>query len=345
MINGATEIIGGIPAGTIDPLLLPGCHGPHVSGYIVISHPDSPEVFDILFLKGKQIVQCASVNGDLHLPSSPEAVRGRIHGGDMVHLFHAPREMVGLFARTFHLHPRIKVKINELTQRQVGELLKSTACARGILEIGSFTRPLPAIVFNEFTSSEELLALGTGFRKGVMMLYDTGMDPGTWRKGSVQPEKLKEVREQVEAVSTQALKNPPEVTPSQPNHRPQSEPKVEENSPSPELVRLLERILRSFRLQAFEILGRKMERMVKRAEKEMRLLTPEFDTCDLQPSTALVVLDLISSIIRQAPMLKRARLKSIALVLIGDLYDKNLELLEQNSAVAQVEQCYYRLKG
>jgi hypothetical protein len=343
MIKGATEIIGGIPAGTIDPLLLPGCHGAQVSGYIVISHPDTPELFDILFLKGKQVVQCASVHGDLHLLNAAEAVRGRIHGGDMVHLFHASREGVGLFARTFHLHPRIKVKIDGLTQRQVGELLKSTACTRGILEIGSFTPPLPAIVLHEFTSPEELLALGTGLRKGVMLLYDTGMDAGTWRKVSIPAEKLKEVREQVEAVSVQAPKDPPEVPPSQPAEKPGQ--KTEENRIGPELVRLLERVLRSFRLQAFEILGRKMERLVKSAEKEMRLLTPEFDAGDLQPSTAIAVLDLISSIIRQAPMLKRTRLKSVALVLIGDLYDKNLELLEQSNAVAQVEQCYYRLKG
>ena len=52
MISGALEIIYGVDAGLVHPLLLPASQGPEKFGYIVITYEDSPDVFDILFVRG-----------------------------------------------------------------------------------------------------------------------------------------------------------------------------------------------------------------------------------------------------------------------------------------------------
>ena len=47
MISGALEIIYGVDAGLVNPLLLPASQGPGKCGYIVIAYEDTPGVFDI----------------------------------------------------------------------------------------------------------------------------------------------------------------------------------------------------------------------------------------------------------------------------------------------------------
>jgi hypothetical protein len=61
-------------------------------------------------------------------------------------------------------------------------------------------------------------------------------------------------------------------------------------------------------------------------------------------NTAPLVLDLIESVIQEASLLKRAKLRAAALALIADLYNKQYELLERHKAIDKVEQVYYRMK-
>jgi hypothetical protein len=111
-----------------------------------------------------------------------------------------------------------------------------------------------------------------------------------------------------------------------------------------EIVKLFQRVLRSFRQQAFDCFGQKAETILNQSERRVQILNPEFSLSTMDAGTASVVLDLIEDVIKHAPMLKRAKLRSVALILIADLYDKQYELLEGNKAIDRVEQLYYRLK-
>jgi tRNA G10 N-methylase Trm11 len=57
------------------------------------------------------------------------------------------------------------------------------------------------------------------------------------------------------------------------------------------------------------------------------------------------VLDLIESVVKDVPLLKRSKVKSAALELVAELYNKHHDLLESAGCVDRVEQSYYQLKG
>ena len=123
-----------------------------------------------------------------------------------------------------------------------------------------------------------------------------------------------------------------------------------DNEPSPhsedesEIVTLFSRLLRSFRQQAFECLGTKSESTIVEAEHRVQLLNPEFALDSLNAITAPLVLDLIETVIDEASLLKRAKMRAAALALIADLYNKQYELLERYKVIDKVEQVYYRMK-
>lgn len=111
-----------------------------------------------------------------------------------------------------------------------------------------------------------------------------------------------------------------------------------------EIVRLFNRLFRSFRQQAFESIGARSETIIEQCEHRAQLLNPEFSTGSLDPATAPLVLGLMEDVIKEAPFLKRAKLRNAALTLITDLYDKQYELLETHNAIDKLEQLYYRLR-
>jgi hypothetical protein len=141
--------------------------------------------------------------------------------------------------------------------------------------------------------------------------------------------------------------NPPEFTPAQ---EPQSPSQGSHFSPINQLsqdadfVNLFDRLLRSFRQQSCEHLGRKTEDAFTQAERHVSQLNPGFSLASLDAANAQIVLDLIEYLIERAPILKRNRLRQAASVLIANIYDKHYDILERNKAIDRLEQSYYRLK-
>jgi hypothetical protein len=107
----------------------------------------------------------------------------------------------------------------------------------------------------------------------------------------------------------------------------------------------MERLIRSFRQQVVDLCAQRAESIFAIAEKKARVLNPDFDQRSLTDDTAIIVLELIEEMVKQAPLLKRSKLRETASELVSDLYNKQYELLEEHKAVDAIEQCYYRLKG
>ena len=110
-------------------------------------------------------------------------------------------------------------------------------------------------------------------------------------------------------------------------------------------TRALERLVRSFRQQVVELCPQRAESIFAQAQKKALMLNPDFNVRSLNDETAIIVLDLIEEMVRNAPLLKRSKCRETASELVSDLYNKHYELLEQHKSIDAVEQCYYRLKG
>ena len=110
-------------------------------------------------------------------------------------------------------------------------------------------------------------------------------------------------------------------------------------------VRIFERLLRSFRMHMFEHLGKGYGEAIIKAEKNISLLAPEFDPQALTDETAPLIVEVVEEIVRNASFLKRPKLRRAAITLIADLYNKQYQILEENSAIDRIEQVYYRLKN
>lgn len=374
MINGAIEIIRGVSSTHIDPLLLPESHGDGSLGYIVIAYQDEPGTFDMLFLKGKTITRCARINRDIRVTQSLESVRGRlraVQGRALVYLFQATELSLDRFARTFHYEPCLKLQVDLLTRRQRGTLVTSAGCRKGLLELDRFSGALPAIEIYDFETPDELLVLESRLKHGRLILYDVERNLDLFKGELARAE-----REPPCLPAPPLLPGPDRVVhnrPDPPIRAPLGDPIITIPGPgssekskapgnnqsdlfrvpevheiSPETVQficLFEKIFRSFRREAFECFGGKLESAVRTAENEVRLLNPDFDVTSLSRETAPVVLELIEGMVREAPILKRSRLKSTALTLVADLYSRHFEVLDRNGTVDKVEQSYYRLKG
>lgn len=105
-----------------------------------------------------------------------------------------------------------------------------------------------------------------------------------------------------------------------------------------------ERVFKSFRIKLFDLIGPRYDELVMEAERRVRFLQPEFDLNDLTDKSSPAVLELIEELVRRAPLLKRARLRKLAALLVADLYEKQYDLLEKAEVLQKVEEAYYRLK-
>lgn len=358
MINGALEIIRGVSSAHIDPLLLPQSHGVGSLGYIVIAYQDEPETYDMLFLKGKTITQCARISRDIRVMQPVDAVRGRLRAGEgraLVYLFQTTELSLDRFARTFHYEPCLKLQVDLLTRRQRGTLVHSAGCRKGLLELDRFAGPLPAIELYDFDTPEELTLLESRLKQGRLILYDVERNRDLFKGGPARVE-----REPSRPPAPPLLPDPPPPVVARPDPPPPGNGPADTQTPrtarkppperrqearDEELVPLFEKIFRSFRREAFECFGGKLESALHAAENEVRLLNPDFDMTSLSRDGAPVVLDFIEAVVRDAPILKRSRLKATALTLVADLYSRHYDVLDRNGAVDRVEQSYYRLKG
>jgi hypothetical protein len=358
MINGALEIIRGVSSSHIDPLLLPESHGDGSVGYIIVAYQDDTDSLDMLFLKGKAITQCARISRDIRIIQSVESVRGRLRAGQgraLVYLFQATEPALDRFARTFQFEPCLKMQIDLLTRRQRGTLVRAAGCRKGLLELDRFTGVLPSIELYDFETPEQLMVLESRMKRGRLILYDLERnrdlfmgEPARVEREPSRPPAPPLPSTPAPPVTTRPDPLPPAGDPADllaPRGVRKPPPERRQEPRDQELVPLFEKMFRSFRREAFECFGGRLESALHSAENEVQLLNPEFDMTSLSHESAPVVLDLIETMVRQAPILKRSRLKSTALTLVADLYSRHYDIIDRNGAVDRVEQSYYRLKG
>ncbi|MBI5021786.1 MAG: hypothetical protein HZB59_10130 [Ignavibacteriales bacterium] len=183
MINGAEEIIGGVPGQHLDPMLLAQSQTKESIGFIMISYSldqdsvQNRKFYDLLFLKGPTIYECARLNQDLrfklNIDTALQTFKEKREGNNtQVYLYRAPEEIIHRFRSTFYYEPCLKVHIEALTKKQIIGLLKTSRCQQGIIECNEFTRPKPDIHLVEIHSSDELLNFQPTLKHGRLLLYD-----------------------------------------------------------------------------------------------------------------------------------------------------------------------------
>jgi hypothetical protein len=131
---------------------------------------------------------------------------------------------------------------------------------------------------------------------------------------------------------------------------PPLKPREEKRTSSPPgrngqgVAHLFEKVLRSFRIRLFEIVGSRQSDLIREGERKVRFLDPEFNLDELSEESAASVLDVIEEAVRRAPFFKRTRLRKIASMLVADLYEKHFDVLEKAGVLDKVEETYYRIK-
>jgi hypothetical protein len=182
MINGATEIIAGVPGKHLDPLLLAQSQTTDTINFMVIaydipSHLAQERFFDLLFLRGSRIFDCARMNQDLRFRLQVEKVISTFKqrsgdDGTRIHLYKASHDSMEQFRSTFYYEPCLKIQLESLTKKSVQKLLANTVCRHGIIECNDFYQTVPKIVLQEIRSSQELSNYIPSSMKGRLLLYD-----------------------------------------------------------------------------------------------------------------------------------------------------------------------------
>ena len=186
MINGATQIIAGVPGKHLDPLLLARSQSRESVGFIMISYQRQSanqelplsRFYDLLFFRGPDIFECARLNQDLRFQLHEEAAFQTFSNfgreeGTRIFLFLAPDELLHRFRSTFYYEPCLKVKVKSLSKKQIVTLLKSTGCQRGIIECNEFTQLAPSLELSKVSSPDDIIQYQPKFRHGRILLYDT----------------------------------------------------------------------------------------------------------------------------------------------------------------------------
>ena len=430
MINGAVEIIAGVPGKNLDPLLLAQSQTTDSINLMVIAYemPNpivKEKVFDLLFLRGSNIFDCARMNQDLRFRLQVEKVITTFKSrssdeGTRIHFYKASQEQVEQFRSTFYYEPCLKIQLESLTKKSVQKLLSNSTCRHGIIECNDFAQAIPKIDLQEIRSLQELISYVPASMKGRLLLYDIDKNneliqerynsnadelplqiskPSTQQQTLIlkkegadkiqsrQTEMINEANEFAELVkqmlntpeqkqdtpSTLELEFPEMVIKSSDQNRSDVEAndkhqeqlpfkrhsrrtikkqtdepkgkKIEEKKEAQsEIITLFERIFRSFRRVVYECLGEKSETIIAQAESQARLLHPDFSLSALTEANSIVILDVIESVIKNVPLLKRSRVRNAVVILVADAYNKQYDLLERTKALDRFEQFYYELK-
>jgi hypothetical protein len=430
MINGATEIIAGVPGKHLDPFLLAQSQTTDSSNLMVIaydiqSHLAQERFFDLLFLRGSRIFDCARMNQDLRFRLQVEKVISTFKqrsgdDGTRIHLYKSSQDSMEQFRSTFYYEPCLKIQLESLTKKSVQKLLANTVCRHGIIECNDFSQTIPKIVLQEIRSSQELTNYVPSSMKGQLLLYNidrnneliqerydssTNELPLQISKPAVQQQTLilkkegadgiqsqqsemlneanqitdiiKQIlntpEQKQEITSTLELEFPEMVIKTSDQNRidveantknqeqlpfkrhsrrtikkqteePKEKKTEEKRESQSEIVTLFERIFRSFRRVVYECLGEKGETIIAQAESQARLLHPDFSLSALTEQNAIVILDVIESVIKNVPLFKRSRVRNAVVILVADAYNKQYDLLERAKVLDRFEQFYYELK-
>lgn len=185
MINGATQIIAGVPGKHLDPLLLAQSQSRDSVGFIMIAYQrqsteglPAPRFYDLLFFRGPEIFECARLNQDLRFQLHQQVAFQTFNnfgrdGDSRVFLFLATDELLHRFRSTFYYEPCLKVQVKALSKKQIITLLKSTGCQRGIIECNEFTQVAPSLELLEISSPDDIIQYQPKFKHGRILLYDT----------------------------------------------------------------------------------------------------------------------------------------------------------------------------
>jgi hypothetical protein len=133
--------------------------------------------FDLLFLRGSNIFDCARMNQDLRFRLQIEKVIATFKtrssdDGTMIHFYKASQESMEQFRSTFYFEPCLKIQLESLTKKSIQKLLSGSTCRHGIIEYNDFSQSIPKIDLQEIRSSQELINYVPVSMKGRLLLYD-----------------------------------------------------------------------------------------------------------------------------------------------------------------------------
>ena len=89
----------------------------------------------------------------------------------------------------------------------------------------------------------------------------------------------------------------------------------------------------------------KYHALEEKAEKKVQVSDPGFRLERLSGESASLVLQLMKTIVRKAPVLKRSQIRCMTITLVAEFYSTHYEVLERNNVLAAVEDFYRKLKS
>ncbi len=333
MISGALEIIFGVDAGLVHPLLLPASQGQERFGYIVIAYDDSPEMFDILFVRGNSIQQYAGIHHDLRTLLNEQTVRMSLEACALrcrVYFYSVTRQGFERFLRTFYCTPSVNVVIDRLSKKQISGLLSETGCTNGILEIDCFSRPFPVIDLTRFHSADELLGEAQRLRQGRMILYDLELNTRIHQRAERSGGELP--RSSTEPGTGDARAG-------------ETSPSPAESPGSGEIPGVFMKVLKDF-LEA--LTGFYGDKMKTRTNGVISRYFPSSqgdpDLTALTADNAPLVLSVIEECVKDARFGKKKAIRAKALEIVSALFAAHNELLQKHELLEKVQSCYQRLE-
>jgi hypothetical protein len=159
----------------IDPILLAQSQDGDAVGYILVAHEVPRRTFDLLFIHGPMVVECARMTPDSRFPIDVDTVRATFlehRHSSTVHLFLCTAHEIERFMLTLHSEPCLKVHVNAISRRQIRSLIKATGCRNGILERNIFQIQPPRVELVEIDPQGSLPQFKTGLKTGRLLLYD-----------------------------------------------------------------------------------------------------------------------------------------------------------------------------
>jgi hypothetical protein len=333
MLNGAVEIIAGAPARHLHPVHLARSQSAGTSGYVLISYAEelpaerSRVYHDLYLFRGPVILETVRFTRHLRFAIRRDVAHRafeslRHHSSTRVSCFQADHEALELLRSTCRLLPSVKVPVGETSPEAWRAAILAPVKVHGILEWCDFDRKRPVMHLEEVRTEAELTRFSPPCAGGTLLYYD-----------------LRENQEYLLQAAQEEL--PPAPTPQKGPALPSDDPPPSEPS---DLVRAAERLCRAFRQRAADVVGARCAPLFTHAEREIRFLSPGFDSAALDDDSAVLVLDLIERVVAAAPFYRRAALRKAAESLLAEFYAKQYDLLERRNALDAVEQSYYRLK-
>ncbi len=355
MIAGALEIICGVDACVVNPLLLPAAQGEEKYAYIVITYNDHPDVFDILFVHGSRVAEYVCIHRELRVVLPEKSVELYLSACGMrcrVYLFSVTRQCFERFQSTFHCAQSLNVVIDRLSRKQLSSLLTETGCRNGILEIRRAARPFPVIDLASFDSVEELLREALRFRQGRMILYDLELNSSIRERseiliGSASTGCSKPGIPDSGANTIEAEGGKRDFAAEAPVGDPAPVAAKEEPAPAaagdPDIVELFRNVLQEFMRAVDQEYGTRLD---KRMNVVFSRLFPRplgFDPGLVNRTNMTNVLSLIEEGVKRSWRYSRKNLRKSALEIVKAFYDTNYELLRIYGVEERVGKCYREL--